>query len=75
MRRVLVVSALCVGCALGQTTPVGQKQIVVQMGDAAELGPVGISTALAGPMGTVTGAPYSGHDDATRASAGGWEPN
>jgi hypothetical protein len=59
MRRVLVVSALCVGCALGQTTPVGQKQIVVQMGDAAELGPVGISTALAGPMGTVTGAPYS----------------
>jgi hypothetical protein len=29
------------------------------MGDAAEFGPVGITTALAGPMVNVTGAPYS----------------
>jgi len=33
--------------------------MVVHMGDAAEFGPAGITTMLAGPMGTVMGAPYS----------------
>jgi hypothetical protein len=59
MRKVFLISALCVGCALGQTAGVGQKQVVIQAPDGAELGPIGITTALAGPMGTVTGAPYS----------------
>lgn len=36
-----------------------QKQVVIRMGDMAEFGPIGITTALAGPMSTVTGAPYS----------------
>lgn len=59
MRKTLLISALCAGCVLGQTPAVGQKHVMIQMGDAAELGPVGITTAFAGPMGTVGGAPYS----------------
>lgn len=58
MRKVLLFSALCAGCALAQTSATGQRQVVVQL-DPAEMGPVGITTALAGPMGTVAGAPYS----------------
>jgi hypothetical protein len=58
MRKTLLISALCAGCVLGQTPAVGQKHVMIQMGDAAELGPVGITTAFAGPMGTVAGAPY-----------------
>src|SRR5579859_130110 len=65
MRRTVLILALCTGCALGQTAATGvagQKQLnVLQIADKAELGPVGfgITTALAGPMGTVAGAPYS----------------
>jgi hypothetical protein len=59
MRKSMVISALCAGCALGQTGVVAQKPVLIQMGDAAEFGPIGITTALAGPMGTVAGAPYS----------------
>ncbi|MGI9069985.1 MAG: hypothetical protein ACR2JB_01315 [Bryobacteraceae bacterium] len=59
MRKAIVILALCVGCALGQTGVAGQKPVLIQMGDAAEFGPIGITTALAGPMGTVAGAPYS----------------
>ncbi|MBV9303683.1 MAG: hypothetical protein JOY62_03355 [Acidobacteriaceae bacterium] len=60
MSRGLTVLFLCAGCALGQTAVTsGQKQVVVQVGDPAEFGPVGITTAIAGPMGTVPGAPYS----------------
>jgi hypothetical protein len=72
MRKALLFSALCAGCALGQTAGTGvagQKQVnVVQLGDAAELGPVGfgITTALAGPMGTVAGAPYSAETSTQR---------
>jgi hypothetical protein len=33
--------------------------MTVRMGDMAEFGPIGITTALAGPMRTVAGAPYS----------------
>ena len=58
MRRVWVIAALTGGCALGQAG-VGPKPLVIQMGDAAEFGPIGITTALAGPMGTVAGSPYS----------------
>jgi hypothetical protein len=59
MRKVLLISGLCAGCALGQTAVTGQKQLMIQMGDVAEFGPIGITTALAGPMGIVAGAPYS----------------
>jgi hypothetical protein len=59
MRKIFVILAMCAACALGQTAVAGQKQVAIQAGDAAELGPIGITTALAGPMGTVTGAPYS----------------
>ena len=59
MRRAMVISVLCAGCAFGQAGVAGQKPVVIQVGDAAELGPIGITTALAGPIGTVAGAPYS----------------
>src|ERR1700761_7778897 len=36
-----------------------QFQTAIRIGDAAEFGPIGITTAIAGPMATVTGAPYS----------------
>jgi hypothetical protein len=61
----LLISGLCAGCALGQTTAAGQK-VAIQVGDAAEVGPVGITTALAGPMGTVAGAPYSAETSTQR---------
>ena len=59
MCKALLISALCAGGALGQTAATGQKPAVIQMGDAAELGPIGITTTLAGRMPTVVGAPYS----------------
>ena len=59
MRNMLLISALAAASAFGQTGVPGQKTVVVQMGDAAEFGPVGITTALAGPMEGVAGAPYS----------------
>ncbi len=71
MRRILLISGLCVGCAVGQTAAVNQKmvnqkQIAIQVGDAAELGPIGITTTLAVPLGTVTGAPYSAETSTQR---------
>src|ERR1700761_2925094 len=36
-----------------------QFQTAIRIGDAAEFGPIGITTAIAGPMATVAGAPYS----------------
>ncbi len=36
-----------------------QKQVMIQMGDLAGFGPIGISTAMAGPTATIAGAPYS----------------
>jgi hypothetical protein len=59
MRKVGIAVIICTGCALAQTTKTVEPKLVVHMGDAAEFGPVGITTMLAGPMGTVTGAPYS----------------
>ena len=59
MGRIFLILTLCAGCALGQTAAAAQKRVVIEAGGAAELGPIGITTALAGPMGTVTGAPYS----------------
>src|SRR3954452_19918923 len=35
------------------------KAVTVQLGEAPEFGPLGITAALAGPMSTIAGAPYS----------------
>lgn len=59
MRKVSIALVLCAGCVLGQTTATADKKMVIRMRDPAEFGPVGITTMLAAPMGTVTGAPYS----------------
>jgi hypothetical protein len=56
MYKTLIIPVVSVACALGQTTVAGQKGTVVQMADGPEFG---ITTALAGPMVNVTGAPYS----------------
>lgn len=48
---------------LAQTTaskdPGPQIQTAVRIGDAAEFGPIAITSAMAGPEATVAGAPYS----------------
>ena len=60
MCKQLVISILCAGSALGQATnATSPKPLVLSIGDPVVFGPVGITTALAAPMGTVTGAPYS----------------
>src|SRR5947208_2553738 len=59
MHKVGLVLVLCGSCALAQTVKTGEQKLVIRMGEPAEFGPMGITTMLAGPIGTVTGAPYS----------------
>ncbi|MBV8865360.1 MAG: hypothetical protein JO210_08185 [Acidobacteriaceae bacterium] len=64
MFKALAVLLVCGLGLLGQTAinpkdAAPQKQLMIRVGDAAEFGPIGITTAMAGPMATVTGAPYS----------------
>ncbi len=65
MRKLILISGLCVGCALGQTAVSGQKQVAIQLPDV-EFGAAGITTAMAVPMGTVGGAPYSAETSTQR---------
>lgn len=50
-------------CLLGQTTANSnsgpQTQTTVRIGDVAQFGPIGITTAMAAPLATIAGAPYS----------------
>jgi hypothetical protein len=41
------------------TGPEPHVQTAIRIGDAAEFGPIGITTAMAGPLSTTPGAPYS----------------
>jgi hypothetical protein len=71
MYKVLTIPALFAACALGQTATNAQTMTIprgafMQMDDAAEFGPVGITTALAGPMAPITGAPYSAQSTTER---------
>jgi hypothetical protein len=63
MYKALIISVLCAACALGQTAAPTPKLATIQMDDVAQFGPIngpiGITTALAGPMTNVPGAPYS----------------
>jgi hypothetical protein len=64
MSRLIFVVLAAASALLAQTTaaykdPGPQIQTAVRIGDAAEFGPIGITTALAGPVATVTNAPYS----------------
>jgi hypothetical protein len=52
MYKAFAISLLCAGCALGQDPVPGVP--VIKMG-----APMGITTALAGPIATIAGAPYS----------------
>ncbi len=64
MFKPLAILLLC-GLGLSGQTAINpreaapQKQLMIRVGDTAEFGPIGITTALAGPMSTVAGAPYS----------------
>ncbi|HEY1945723.1 MAG TPA: hypothetical protein VGG97_01860 [Bryobacteraceae bacterium] len=58
MYKALIISVLSVAGAFGQATIAIQKG-AVQMSDTVAFGPMGITTALAGPMVNVTAAPYS----------------
>lgn len=64
MYRTIVIAMLSAAGLLAQTAGAlkdsgPQIQTAIRIGDAAEFGPVGITTAMAGPVATVTGAPYS----------------
>src|SRR5947208_425193 len=59
MRKFVLVLVLCGDWALAQTVATTDGKVAIHMGDATPAGPMGITTMLAGPMGTVTGAPYS----------------
>jgi hypothetical protein len=58
MYKAFITLLLCAGCALGQTVTAGVPAVDIKGGGAA-FGPIGITTALAGPMAAVAGAPYS----------------
>jgi hypothetical protein len=64
MYKTILIATLSAAGLLAQT-PVAPKdsgpqvQTAIRIGDAAEFGPIGITTAMAGPMATVAGAPYS----------------
>src|ERR1700761_1191951 len=64
MYKMIVIAILSAAAMLAQTAstsrdPGPQVQTAIRIGDAAEFGPIGITTAMAGPMNTVAGAPYS----------------
>lgn len=60
MQKAGLVFVLGVGFALAQTQidKPAERKTIIRLG-GAEVGPVGLTTMLAGPIGTVTGAPYS----------------
>lgn len=66
MYKVLITSVLCAAGALAQTPAPPEKGVHVQIRDAAEFGQVAITTALAGPMASVAGAPYSAQSTTER---------
>ncbi|MDQ2777560.1 MAG: hypothetical protein M3Y57_21995 [Acidobacteriota bacterium] len=66
MSKALVISIVCAACAFCQTATTIQRATTVRMGDVAAFGPVGITTALAGPMSDITGAPYSAQSTTER---------
>jgi hypothetical protein len=67
MGKALILSVICAGCALAQSVTAVQKGPAIQMGTmAAAIGPVGITTTLAGPMANITGAPYSAQSTTER---------
>lgn len=66
MYRILLTVALCASGAVGQTAVPPEKGLHVQIGDMAEFDQVPITTAIAGPMQNVTGAPYSAQSTTER---------
>jgi hypothetical protein len=55
MFKIAVISGMCVVAAWSQTAP---EQTKIQF-EKGSFGPIGITAALAGPMSTTPGAPYS----------------
>lgn len=66
MYRFLLTSAACAAMALGQTQTPPEKGLHVQIADVADDGQVPITTALAGTMPNITGAPYSAQSTTER---------
>jgi hypothetical protein len=68
MNKLIVIAFVTAITALAQTAaqvpiaPTGPEphvQTAMRIGDAPEFGPIGITTAMAGPLSTAPGAPYS----------------
>lgn len=59
-KHLMIVATLSTSCAFAQNAALDeQKNIVIRTGEGGPFGPVGITTAMAGPMATIAGAPYS----------------
>jgi hypothetical protein len=61
MFKLILISGACACAAFGQAPPKDlllQKQ-TIKIADEYSFGPIGITAALAGPMATLPGAPYS----------------
>lgn len=66
----LVSALIAVGqTAINPNEVIIAKQGVIQAGKMAEFGPIGITAAMAGPMATVAGAPYSAQAVTERVQA------
>jgi hypothetical protein len=63
MYKLMAVGAVCAASAFGQGAPNSKNapapNVTIQLAGPAEFGPIGITAAMAGPMATVAGAPYS----------------
>ncbi len=56
MFKLVIISGLCAVAALSQTTT---QQMKIKLDAEQSFGPIGITAALAGPLSTIPGAPYS----------------
>lgn len=72
MLKAIVMTTVCAGSLLAQTVSNNSnatnppKSVTIQMGTTAGFGPLGITGAIAGPMSTVAGAPYSAQTSTER---------
>jgi hypothetical protein len=63
MSKILIVAGLCACAAFAQTTTLSKDvvnpKVTLDVSGQNFLGPIGITAALAGPVATIPGAPYS----------------
>ena len=68
MFKFVIISGLCTLAASAQTPT---EQMTIKLDKELTLGPIGITAALAGPMSTTPGAPYSAQAVTQRVQVAG----